>query len=415
MTKANWQMSHQRAIIPVVNHGVKYRVGGLMSSPVRICYVINAFTVGGAEAVVLDVARMLPADRYDVTVLSVLEPSPGTDSSMRLRFREAGVRTDTMNLVNIRNPLSMMRLAAFFRSHSFDIVHAHNRPSDGWCMLAGRWAGVPNVLWTRHSAYQDMSTRQLKRYRDFAKRAPVILAVSETVRDNCVGFEGLPEEKVVTIVNGIDTQRFAPVSSTSRTEMRAALGCPPGEAILLFVGRLAAPKAPDAFVRLVLQLRSIGMGVRGYVCGAGPLEAELRTMAGACDAVQMLGLRHDVPALLGAADLLVSTSRVEGLPLNVMEAMAAGTPVAAPDIAQIAGLLGNHPLLRRGLFPRPPGSGPISDSLIETWALTIRDLLSDADLLAANGILGRRVIESSYSLAGMVEHHIRIYEKFRLA
>ncbi len=375
----------------------------------RICYVINAFEVGGAESVALALAANLPADRYEVQVLAVKDRRH--DSPMRARFREARVSTEARDFGTLSNPLNLLHLIAWLRRRRWDVIHGHNRPSDGWAAIAGRYAGVPHRLWTRHLVYRDMSDRQLKRYRRLSQSAPVVVAVSDAVRDNCVNLEGIAPEKVVTIVNGIDTGRFRPLAPARRAHVRRQLGIAAGDVFLLFVGRLNEQKAPEAFVDVVTELRRRGEPVVGLMCGDGPLREELEGRVRESAVVRLLGVRDDVPDLAASADLFVSTSRNEGLPLNIMEAMAAGAPFVGPAIEQIACLCTGKPELAAGLYAPPPGEGPIPLALIAEWANTIQARLVDSTGLADAGRAGRDVIARGYSLDAMVAAHDRIYAR----
>lgn len=380
-----------------------------MDRKIRICYLLNAFAVGGAETVAWNLARRLPADEFDVTVTSIFEPDPEAITPMRRRFLDEGIRVDALNLGNFRNPLTWLRFWNYLRRRRFDVIHGHNRPSDAWGVRIGAWAGVPHRLWTRHLVYQDMTRRKRDRYRDLSRQVPVVLAVSDSVRENCINYEGVAADKVRTVVNGIDTERIRPLPQDEVDAIRADLGVSGDEDLLLFVGRLADQKAPEAFVHLVGELRRRGLPVRGFLCGAGPLADDLARITGPQTGVVMLGLRDDVPRLLAAADLFVSVSRNEGLPLNVMEAMTAAAPVAAPDIGQISCLFEGFPVLAEGLYPPPPPQGPVPDGRIREWADSIQARLGDREKLKRQGEAGRRAIEAGYSLERMVEIHARLY------
>jgi glycosyltransferase involved in cell wall biosynthesis len=180
---------------------------------------------------------------------------------------------------------------------------------------------------------------------------------------------------------------------------------------LLFVGRLNEQKAPDGFVRLIWKLRASGLPVQGFLCGQGPLEAELRALIdGGPGGVSLLGLRDDIPRLLGAADLFVSTSRNEGLPLNVMEAMAAGTPFCAPELAQISELCRQDDDLAACLYPVPPPTGEPAEDLITAWAEHVARWLADPERRARCGRAGRQIILNRFSLERMVQRHEELYE-----
>jgi len=379
----------------------------------RICLVINRFVVGGAETVALDVARSLDPDRYDVTLLAPLDREDGERPEMRRRCDEAGVRTAALGLRNFQSPLSLARLTWFLRRGRFDVVHGHSRFADLWTLRCAAWAGVPSLYWTRHLVYEDMSPKHLARYRALAPKVHRVLAVSETVRAYCLETEGLPPAKVETLVNGIDTDRYAPAGPELRNAKRRELGLADDERMLLFVGRMADQKAPEAFVEIAARLHRADPRVRGFLCGAGPRLEEIRGLAAASGgAATHLGLRGDVPALLGSTDLFVSTSRVEGLPLNVMEAMAAGAAVAAPGLPQIRELM-DPGMQAACLYPQPPAAGPVPEEVLAAAAERIRALLDAPERRRELGAAGRERIRRDFSLAAHVRRQQEIYEADR--
>jgi glycosyltransferase involved in cell wall biosynthesis len=239
-----------------------------------------------------------------------------------------------------------------------------------------------------------------------------VVAVSDTVRQACVEREGLPAERIVTIVNGIDTRKYAPLAAARRERKRSELGIGAADVLLLFVGRFSEQKAPDAFVRLVWRLRETGHPVRGVMCGDGPLGEQIRSLlAAGPPGVAWLGFRDDVPELLGAADLFVSTSRNEGLPLNVMEAMATATPVIGPALPQISGLFATRSDLATDLLPVPPTRGEVPTATVAAWAQRVGRLLDAPASLVERGAAGRRIITEEYSLERMVSRHDALYRR----
>ena len=286
----------------------------------------------------------------------------------------------------------------------------HNRGADYWAGRLGLLAGIKHVFWTRHLVYQDFTSKQLKRYAAISSKAQKIIAVSEAVNKACLEIEKIPAEKVETVVNGIDTEKYAPLAHEEREAIRKTLGLQSEEIFLLFVGRFNDQKAPEAFVGLVEKLRGRGLPVRGYMCGYGPLAEILEGMvAGGECGTTILGLRSDVPSLLGACDLFVSTSRNEGLPLNVMEAMASAAPFVGPAIPQILELMTWAPDLRTRLFTPPPQQGEVGAGLIDTWADFLEKLLLADRRPESLGREGRRIIKTHFSLEKMVDTYERLF------
>lgn len=161
---------------------------------------------------------------------------------------------------------------------------------------------------------------------------------------------GVPRDRIVHVPNGIDDERFTP-TRVSRDEARARFdreltphvdGPAAAERRrLLWVGRLSPEKRPGEFVALVQHLRSVGHDVVGVMVGSGAQEAAVDEARRAARLESVLVRqpqleRDDLVALYIAADLLVLTSSVEGMPLVVLEALACGCPVAATDVGDVA-------------------------------------------------------------------------------
>lgn len=356
----------------------------------------------------LDLARYHDPTAFDVEVVALIEKARDGESEMQKRFREAGVRTHAIVQRDYRSPWALWRIFSYLKRGRFDIVHGHNRGSDYWGARIGAVAGVPGRSWTRHLVYDDMTAKQSRRYRAMAGSGARVVAVSEAVRSACLRIEGLDGSRVETIVNGVDLSRFRPLAGPERIAVRARLGLTPGQRMLLFVGRFSEQKCPEGFVALVERLRESHPEVRGFMCGYGPLQDSLVRMAASTNGgVEVLGLRSDVPDLLGACDLFVSTSRNEGLPLNLMEAMSCGVPFIAPAIPQIVELtLGDRELAKQ-LMPPPPVGMP-SAELVRTWARLAEAALEDPGRCAMVGQRGREIMSENFSVQTMTGR----YEEF---
>jgi glycosyltransferase involved in cell wall biosynthesis len=166
-------------------------------------------------------------------------------------------------------------------------------------------------------------------------QADLILTYTDQERQ---GLKDLGVRSNIAVVkNGIDMQRFSPNGSGSK---RIDNDTP----AILFVGRLVSGKRPIDTVRILAGIRERGIAARLYIAGEGPLESKLRTVAselGVEEAVTFLGRipYEEMPSLYRSADLLVLTSRNEGLPRTILEAMASGTPVVSSDIPQLKDLV----------------------------------------------------------------------------
>jgi glycosyltransferase involved in cell wall biosynthesis len=172
-------------------------------------------------------------------------------------------------------------------------------------------------------------------YRHYAR----IIAVSEAVAGALRRW--LPEvgPKLAVVPNAVDPRGFH-VAATERDGLRQTLGLGADEQVVLFVGRLMPAKGVDVLLEALNQLPSSAK-FKMLVVGPGPLRAALEQQVPERLRAQVsfLGARSDVPTLLAAADLLVLPSRWEGLPVILLEAMAARLPILATRVGGIPEVL----------------------------------------------------------------------------
>lgn len=164
------------------------------------------------------------------------------------------------------------------------------------------------------------------------------LAVSGPVVD-ALKASGIPETRIKEIANGIDVEPGAGAAE-HRSTIRAELGVRDNARLLLWVGRFGEEKRPGLFVEIVASL-STDPSLQAIMAGEGPLEASVDAAIrdlGMATRIQRLGHceRAEITQLMAAADILVLTSAVEGMPLTVLEALAAGCPVASVNVGDVA-------------------------------------------------------------------------------
>jgi glycosyltransferase involved in cell wall biosynthesis len=189
-------------------------------------------------------------------------------------------------------------------------------------------------------------------YRLTDRWASLTTHVSADGRQGMIDAGAVPANRIVVVPNGIDIERFRPRPEL-RQAARDALGASPGQRLVLNVGRLVSEKAQgvllDAFSRVEWKPDATP---HLLIAGEGPERAALTeaiARLGLSGRATLLGMRHDIPSLLNAADLFVLSSEIEGMPLAIAEALACGCPVVSTDAPGVADLLGEAgPVVPRG-------------------------------------------------------------------
>jgi glycosyltransferase involved in cell wall biosynthesis len=366
-------------------------------TPVRVLHLIDGLNVGGAEVLLRDLASGLLRRGYHVSV-GYSTPGPLVEelaaSGLQIRQLPRMARVDPALLAG------MLDMVRSIRPH---IVHTHLFKSDFHGRLAARLAGVPVVVSTLHNA--DIWAQRWplgSLYGATSVFADKLIAVSEEVRDYHIAKTGIPAGKAVVIENGVDVRRFEGMQAAG-IQVRAELNIDPGSILFGVIGRLKQQKDHATFLRAAAEVLQNIPTARFVVVGDGPLRVELEQQAagmGLRPALIFTGLRTDIPAVLAALDVLVLSSRWEGLPVTLLEGMAATLPVAATSVDGIRSVA--LPEITALLVP------PGHPSALA--AVCIR-LAGDPQLRSRMGQAGLERVSANFSLERMVDRTVDLYNE----
>ncbi|HEY1130970.1 MAG TPA: glycosyltransferase [Roseateles sp.] len=227
-------------------------------------------------------------------------------------------------------------------------VLAHGFPEHLIGRQAGLRARVPVLIQVEHNSRERYSPWSLWQSRRLARQSAALVGVSEGVRQSLLD-QGLPADKTVAIPNGIDLTRFAePVGER--------------EAGLVMTARFARQKDHATLIDAMALLAAQGLRPRLQLAGTGPLMARMRARverAGLGDEIIFLGHHGDVPALLRSQRIYVLATHFEGMPLALVEAMAAGCACIASDVIGVRGVIEHEHtglLVREGDAPALAGA-----------------------------------------------------------
>jgi glycosyltransferase involved in cell wall biosynthesis len=364
-------------------------------TPLVIAHVLSSFGQGGQERVAADLARLQCAAGHEVLAISI---APGPEGATAAAFRATGVLPETIAKRPRVDPSLPVRLAAHFRRHRVDVVHTHNPHALIYGAPAGWFAGAV-VVHSKHGMNPDRPRRLWLR-RASAKLVDAYVAVSPSLAQKALEQRDCESSRLHVIANGIDIVRFAP-SQGGRRKIRDELGIPADAWVVGTVGRLAPEKDQALLIDAMAPLLSEDR--RLVIVGDGAERDALRARIARIPGggfVHMLGQRADVDSILAALDAFALTSRTEGLPLVLLEAMATGLPVLSTAVGGIPDLL------EEGVtgFLSPAG-----DRAPLTWQLA--SLSTDGSLARRVGEAGRQAILQRYSVDRMAKEYGLLYER----
>jgi glycosyltransferase involved in cell wall biosynthesis len=368
----------------------------------RVAHVVLSLELGGLERLVTDLVRVGMRRGQQVSVICLEKPGTladqvtGLGAPLLCMRKEPGIRPSTT--VRVRDALRELRP---------DVVHTHQIGALFYAGPAARQAGVPAVVHTEHVNQIAKLLSRTRRCRmrllwgvagRFAHR---FLGVSADIAREVVRFRTIPRRKVGVVLNGIDTAAF--VGRTGAARVRSELGIPAGAPVIGSVGRLNEVKRQDLLIRSFARVRHAVPDARLVLVGSGPALGSLRSLTaelGLNGCVHFAGYQPRPEVFLQIMDLFALTSRIEGLPLAILEAWAAGLPVVASAVGGVPALIDSG---RTGLL------FPSGDEDALTDALT--GLLSDRDRARRLGGAGLDEVRAHYSLERMADEYERHYSE----
>jgi glycosyltransferase involved in cell wall biosynthesis len=358
-----------------------------------VAHVLSSLQIGGGERMALDLAAGQLGAGNDVMVVSL---APPPDGPLADAFRGRGIAVERVAKRPGFDLTLPFRLASLFRRRRVGVVHTHNRQPLIFGAPAGKLAGA-KVVHTRHGPGRGTRREQWLR-RGAATMVDAYVAVSPALAALVRELGDCGDAKLKVIENGVDLGAFGDAAG-ERAAARAELGIPSDAWAVGSVGRFAKEKNYPLLVRAAAPL--LAQGTRLLLVGDGGEAAKIRgeiEARGVAPFVSLPGVRHDIPRCLAALDAFALSSRMEGLPLGALEAMAAGLPVVATAVGGLPTLIQDGVT---GLLV------PSDDE--QALARALRRLREDPALARAIGERGREQVHRLYARDAMVRRYLDLY------
>ncbi len=358
----------------------------------QVLHVINTAEVGGGGEHVVRLARALIRYGFRSAV------AVGRDGPATGRFRDTGVSVTILGTYRVSAPI---RLAALFKAVRPDLVHLHGSRAGFVGALAAQLSRSGPIVYTAHAfAFKRRLPGILRWGAAGADRLTCHFAskvICLTQKDvEAARQHGIGVSNFVVIPNGIDLGQFA-----TPPDLRSEFGLGASTPVVGMIARLVPQKDPQTFVRMARQVVDAVPEARFLLVGDGPLRFPVEQLVRELDLekwVTLTGFRQDVPAMLATVDVVVLPSLWEGLPLVVLEAMAAAKPVVASALPSLAEVVvdGETGLL----VPVREYSG---------FAEAVIHLIRHPDVRQVMGRKGRDRVARDFSLDQMVKATVGVY------
>ena len=269
---------------------------------------------------------------------------------------------------------------------------------DSWvASLAGKWAGVPVLVRTRHISVPAKTHRLNKIY----SLPDAVITTGEHIRQILIKAYGLSKDRVFSVPTGVDTDRFSPRAPDPI--LKKGLGLPEGALVITLAAILRAQKRHELVIAAAPAILQKYPQVRFLFVGEGPrrnlIDEELRRTQ--MDSFfLMTGHRDDIPGILSITDIGLITSEAEGVPQFLLQAMAMAKPMVATQVGGIPGIIESG---INGLLIPPENPQALAEAVIR--------LLDDKACAARMGQKARELITGKYTASQMAEQVYQIYLK----
>jgi len=365
----------------------------------RICQITSAAGIGGGELHLLLLARYLHGREFQ---FDFILPDEGQFCD---RLQAAGL---PYQVIPMRSKFSLQaskQVWLALAKNPRSIVHCHGARANWYARRAAHETGSGALFCTLHNSLKDYPYSALRRrfYLALERQSAALvdqwIAVSQSLGRDLAEYYGVDEKKIAVVPNGIRIEDMQP--QRPRDEIRWELELQPDSFVVLEVARMTDQKGHRFLIDALATARAYIPNLRCLLAGDGPTRTELERQVDALGlrpVVKFLGFRSDVADLLHAADLVVLPSLSEGMPMGILEAMAAGRAVLAAAVS------GTPEIVEHGV------DGwliPAADAA--ALAAALQTLAADAPLRARLGAAARQVVARRFSAERMASSVGELY------
>lgn len=332
-----------------------------MSRKMRVCHIITGLGRGGAESMLHNLLKHTDRDRFDSSVISLLEEGP-----LGAPIRDLGVRVESLKMTRgLPNPLKIVQLAKKLRTNRIDLAQCWMYHANLLGGIATKWQGIPSVWGIHHSNLTVAANKKstLRIVRLCANLSPFlpekIIYCAQKARS--VHEEiGYTANKSAVIPNGFEISRFTP-SAQARISLREELGLARESLLIGLIARFDPQKDHASFFQaanLLLEKTGDGMNIHFILCGTGVTmdNAEIVALIPqpllSSGRLHLLGARADMPRIYAALDISTLSSVGEAFPNVLGEAMACAVPCVTTDVGDCAWIVGDTGILVPSARPK---------------------------------------------------------------
>lgn len=298
---------------------------------VPVLFVLPTLGTGGSERVVLNLCLNMNTKQFRTVVAAF------HDGGLRKELTRKGISVHVLKKHRGIDFSLILKLRKLILANRIRVINSHHFVSLFYAFWAARWACIP-IVHTEHSRWemQELPSFWDRWFKFFLRRINFVSVVSQAAYNYLKNKNYVNVENLGLVTNGVDFKLFR--KARNNLVPRSSIGLNDDHIVIATVGNLRKEKNQALLIEALARIKNSGNSMRVVIVGDGPYRNELQALAkqlGVEEKVILLGTRNDVPNLFGNFDMYCLTSRYEGLPLTLLEAMASGVPVIGTDVLGI--------------------------------------------------------------------------------
>lgn len=360
---------------------------------VKILYVIGTLVPGGAEKQLLNLIKLLDKTKFQPVLIALRGGKLEGDFKKVVKLRIIGKKWKI-------DPFFFFHLFKAIKKESPDILHTFMFTSNTWGRFCGILLKVPVLIASERSTDPWKKWYHFKIDKILGKFTSKIICVSEEVEKVYKEKLNLPDEKFLVIKNGVDIEYFDNIERKAELKQKFKIE---EEKVILTGGRLSSEKGIDYFLRAAEKLIKIFPPVKFLIVGEGSerekLEREVESM-NLEEKVIFTGYRDDLPQIMKISDVVVLSSKWEGLPNLLIEAMACKLPVVATNVG------GCKEIVKEG-----ENGFLVEYGDIENLTEKILYILKNPEMSEKMGKKGYEFIKTHFNIKDKIKQYENIYLK----
>jgi len=372
----------------------------------KVIWLIDGLGPGGAEQLMTTLLKFFDREQYEMRICALQDR--GSDIIIQ-KLKHLGIPVDFVYIKHLRDPLNIFHILAYLKEHQPDIIHTQLEFSDTLGNIAAKLLGIPSVstLHTIELPQTGTSTYWRHQLRWFSLRnfCARIIAVSDKTREHHIRYGKLPQNKTVTLYNGIDLNKFQNINMQSLEEKRQSLNHLTESQIICTVAVLREPKGIQYMIKALPTIIENIPNATYLVIGDGAYKQELQSLAKECDVeehVIFAGHRTDIPELLALSEVFVLPTLGDALPTVLIEAMAAKIPIVASEVGGVPEIVTHE---KTGLLIPPADSSKLANACLQ--------ILQSETLAKELTLNAFEVVQQKFNVQSQVKQLSDIYQQLK--